>query len=243
MGTLTLSTQPASHWLTRCNMTLCLDALCRGSFWVFLFLGSILFLFLARYVWMYGVEWLDCDGDVFIREPKLIQYRRRIEMLQLRFLPANVGSNLNATGHKRLYGSTHPLNNKAITEYNIWPGCPLLRCCQGCGWECGGDAAKFVTSGDTTLTTHTLSVRFWTIDFSWKIIENCKEAISHLRREQFISGGGGSQSPQLGNYYKQIQQEELFSISPISLSNLVSIYLKWSTDSLELFSQEVWSVS
>ena len=98
----------------------------KGSFLVFLFLGSILFLFLARYVWMYGVEWLDCDGDVFIREPKLIQYRRRIEMLQLRFLPANVGSNLNATGHKRLYGSTHPLNNKAITEYNIWPGCPLL---------------------------------------------------------------------------------------------------------------------
>ena len=80
-----------------------------------------------------------------------------------------------------------------------------------------------------TPTTHKLSVQFWTIDFSWKIIENCKEAISHLRREQFISGGGGSQSPQLGNYYKQIQQEELFSISPISLSNLVSIYLNWSS--------------
>ena len=53
-------------------------------------------------------------------EPKLIQYRRRLEILQLRFLPATVGRNLNATGHKRLYGSTHPLNNnKAITEYNI----------------------------------------------------------------------------------------------------------------------------
>ena len=119
--------------------------------------------------------------------------------------------------------------------------------CYAAARAVAGNVVAMLPSSSHLGTLHwlhtTLSVRFWTIDFSWKIIENCKEAISHLRREQFISGGGGSQSPQLGNYYKQIQQEELFSISPISLSNLVSIYLKWSTDSLELFSQEVWSVS
>ena len=105
--------------------------------------------------------------------------------------------------------------------------------CYAAARAVAGNVVAMLPSSSHLGTLHwlhtTLSLQFWTIDFSWKIIENCKEAISHLRREQFISGGGGSQSPQLGNYYKQIQQEELFSISPISLSNLVSIYLKWST--------------
>ena len=42
-----------------------------GHLLVFLFLGSILFWLNMFGVWMYGVEWLDCDVDVFIRGTKI----------------------------------------------------------------------------------------------------------------------------------------------------------------------------